>query len=40
MSPYCSSGSGKRISHLPLEDGRALKGLAEEYGISNASISI
>lgn len=30
----------KKIVRLHLEEGRTLKGLAEEYGISKASISI
>lgn len=30
----------KKIVRLHLEEGRTLKGLAAEYGVSNASISI
>lgn len=30
----------KKIVRLHLEEGRSLKGLAEEYGVSKASISI
>ncbi len=30
----------KNIVRLHLEEGRSLKGLAEEYGVSKASISI
>ena len=30
----------KKIVRLHLEEGRTLKGLAEEYGVSKASISI
>ena len=30
----------KKIVRLHLEEGRTLRGLAEEYGISKASISI
>ena len=29
----------KKIVHLHLEEGRSLKGLASEYGVSKASIS-
>ena len=29
----------KKFVHLYLEEGRSLKGLAEEYGVSKASIS-
>lgn len=29
----------KKIVHLHLEEGRSLKGLAAEYGVSEASIS-
>jgi transposase len=40
MSKYYEPEFKKKIIRLHLEDGRTLKGLAEEYGVSKASISI
>lgn len=40
MSKHYESEFKKKIVHLLLEEGRILKGLAAEYGVSKASISI
>ena len=40
MSQYYEPEFKKKIVRLHLEEGRSLKGLAEEYGVSKASISI
>ena len=40
MNPHYETEFKKKIVRLHLEDGRTLKGLAEEYGVSKASISI
>jgi transposase len=40
MSKYYEPEFKKKIVRLHLEDGRTLKGLAKEYGVSKASISI
>lgn len=40
MSKYYEPEFKKKIVRLHLEDGRTLKGLAAEYGVSKASISI
>ena len=40
MNPQYETEFKKKIVRLHLEDGRTLKGLAEEYGVSKASISI
>ncbi len=40
MSKYYEPAFKKKIVRLHLEDGRTLKGLAEEDGVSKASISI
>ncbi len=39
MTPHYEPEFKKKIVRLPLEEGRTLKGLAEEYGVSKASIS-
>ena len=39
MHPHYEPEFKKKIVRLHLEEGRTLKGLAEEYGISKASIS-
>ena len=39
MSEYYELEFKKKIVRLHLEEGRTLKGLAEEYGVSKASIS-
>ena len=39
MNPRYETEFKKKIVRLHLEDGRTLKGLAEEYGVSKASIS-
>ena len=39
MSKHYEEEFKKKIVRLHLEDGRTLKGLAEEYGVSKASIS-
>jgi transposase len=39
MPPHYEPEFKKKIVRLHLEEGRTLKGLAEEYGISKASIS-
>ena len=39
MTQYYESEFKKEIVRLHLEGGRSLKGLAEEYGVSKASIS-
>ena len=38
MSQYYEPEFKKKIVRLHLEEGRSLKGLAEEYGVSKASI--
>ena len=40
MSQYYELEFKKKIVRLHLEEGRFLKGLAEEYGVSKESISI
>lgn len=40
MNQNYESEFKKKIVRLHLEEGRTLRGLAEEYGISKASISI
>ena len=40
MSKHYEPEFKKKIVHLHLEEGRTLKGLAAEYGVSKASISI
>ena len=40
MSKHYEQEFKKKIVRLHLEEGRTLKGLAAEYGVSNASISI
>ena len=40
MSQYYESEFKKKIVRLHLEEGRTLKSLAAEYGVSRASISI
>jgi transposase len=40
MSKYYEPEFKKKIVRLHLEDGRTRKGLAKEYGVSKASISI
>ena len=40
MSQYYEPEFKKKIVRLHLEEGPSLKGLAEEYGVSKASISI
>ena len=40
MSKHYEAEFRKKIVHLHLEEGRTLKGLAAEYGVSKASISI
>ena len=40
MSKHYESEFKKKIVRLHLEEGRTLKGLAAEYGVSKASISI
>ena len=40
MSKHYETEFKKKIVRLHLEEGRSLKGLAEEYGVSKASISI
>ena len=39
MNPHYEPEFKKKIVRLHLEEGRTLKGLAEEYGVSKASIS-
>ena len=39
MNPHYEPKFKKKIVRLHLEEGRTLKGLAEEYGVSKASIS-
>ena len=39
MNPHYEPEFKKKIVCLHLEEGRTLKGLAEEYGVSKASIS-
>ena len=39
MNPYYEPEFKKKIVRLHLEEGRTLKSLAEEYGVSKASIS-
>ncbi len=39
MNPNYEPEFKKKIVRLHLEEGRTLKGLAEEYGVSKASIS-
>ena len=39
MTPHYEPEFKKKIVRLHLEEGRTLKGLAEEYGVSKASIS-
>ena len=39
MTQYCEPEFKKKIVRLHLEEGRSLKGLASEYGVSKASIS-
>ena len=39
MSSNCEPEFKKKIDCLHLEEGRSLKGLAAEYGVSKASIS-
>ena len=39
MTQYYEPEFKKKIVRLHLEEGRSLKGLAEEYGVSKASIS-
>ena len=40
MSEYYELEFKKKIVRFHFEEGRSLKGLAEEYGVSKASISI
>ena len=39
MTPHYEPEFKKKIVRLHLEEGRTLKGLAQEYGVSKASIS-
>lgn len=39
MNPHYEPEFKKKIVRLHLEEGRTLKGLAKEYGVSKASIS-
>ena len=39
MQKHYESEFKKKIVRLHIEEGRTLKGLAEEYGVSKASIS-
>ena len=39
MNPHYEPEFKKKIVRLHLEEGRTLKGLADEYGVSKASIS-
>ena len=40
MSQYYETEFKKKISPSSIQEGKSLKGLAEEYGVSKASISI